>query len=129
MIIKCTTSKKDLPIRFIKVLNGMYGLTESEIKLTAAIAEKYTVYKEQGLKEPFLSKFIFSTEERKKLCDTLDGLSSQNLGNKFKQLVDKKVLTQVEGNYSLADVLLPETEVTFKFILNDKSGETIQEDS
>ena len=130
MKIVCKTTKTDLPLRFARVLNGMYGLTESELKLTAAISERYVEYKEQGLKEPFLSKFVFSTEERKRLCDTLDGLSNQNLGNKFKQLVDKKVLLPFEGSYKLSTALLPEAELTFKFeIVNDESREAIRQNS
>jgi hypothetical protein len=130
MIIGCKTTEANLPLMFMRTLNGIYGLTEKELELAAAIIARYKHYEIQGLKEPFLSKFVFSTEERKFLCDTLDGLSSQNLGNRFKQLVDKRVLVQSDSGYSLNPNLFLKLEVIFKFIIvDDKPGEAVQENS
>lgn len=125
------TTRADFPSRFLKTLNGNIKLTEKEIELTAAIVEKYLYYGAEGLREPFLSKFVFSTEERKKLCDNLDGLSSQNLGNKLKQLLGKRVLKMVDGGYALDAKLLPVDEITFKFIIIEDDGarENVQESS
>lgn len=126
MILKCRTTTENFPIMYLKTLNGTLGLTEKELELTAEIIKKYLRFMSQGLQEPFLSKFVFSTEERKSLCESLDGLSNQNLGNKFKQLVDKKVLTQEENNYSLISRLIPSKEIIFKFIIEDDiTGQTV----
>ena len=126
MILKCRTTTENFPIMYLKTLNGTLGLTEKELELTAEIIKKYLRFMSQGLQEPFLSKFVFSTEERKSLCESLDGLSNQNLGNKFKQLVDKKVLAQDGNNYSLISRLIPSKEIIFKFIIEDDiTGQTV----
>ena len=129
MILQCKTTTENFPLMYLKTLNGTIGLTEKELELTAELIKKYLRFMSQGLQEPFLSKFVFSTEERKSLCESLDGLSNQNLGNKFKQLVDKGVLLQDGNNYSLIHRLIPTKEVIFKFILeDDTTGKTVQED-
>ena len=124
MIKVCKTTEKDLPVQYLKVLNGILGLTEGEIKLTSIIISKYRVYGKDGLREPYLSKFVFSTDGRKDICAELDGMSNQNLGNKLKQLVDKGVLqNSTEDGYTLHASLLPQSEITFKFeIIDDQSG-------
>lgn len=127
-VLQTKTTLNDLPLTYLRVLNGTLKLTEKELELTAALIKKYMYFGSQGLKEPFLSKFVFSTEERRSLCESLNGLSIQNLGNKFQQLVDKGVLIKDDSGYSLQHSLLPQTEITFKFIIiNDEPGETLQE--
>lgn len=129
-ILRTKTTLNDLPLKYLKVLNGTLKLTEKELELTAALVKKYMYFGSQGLKEPFLSKFVFSTDERRSLCESLNSLSVQNLGNKFQQLVDKGVLVKDETGYSLLHSLLPQEEVTFKFIIiDDEPGETLQESS
>lgn len=125
-VLGSRTTTKDLPDKYLRVLNGIFKLTDKELELAAALVTKYMHFHKQGLKEPFLSKFVFSTEERRSLCDSLDGISSQNLGNKFKQLVDKKVLSQKDGGYVLDHTLMPTEEITFKFIIDDSFREDVQ---
>lgn len=123
MIKVCKTTERDLPEMYLKVLNGILGLTDGEVKLTSIIISKYRVYGKDGLREPYLSKFVFSTDGRKDICAELDGMSNQNLGNKLKQLVDKGVLTNAEDGYTLHASLLPQPEITFKFeVLDDEPG-------
>lgn len=129
-VLQTKTTLNDLPLRYLRVLNGTLKLTEKELELTAALVKKYIHFGTQGLKEPFLSKFVFSTEERRSLCESLNGLSIQNLGNKLQQLMDKGVLVKDEMGYSLLHSLLPQEEITFKFIIiDDEPGETLQESS
>ena len=123
------TTSEELPRKYLEVLNGTLSLTDKEIELTAAIVSKYIKYGKQGLREPFLSKFVFSTEERKSLCDSLDGLSSQNLGNKFKRLLEKHVLFNEENGYRLNPSLLPVPEIKFKFIVDDTTREAVRDSS
>lgn len=112
---------EEFPYEFLRTLNGTLGLTKGELNLTAAILGKYMEFGRQGLKEPFLSKFVFSTDERKKLCEATGNLSNQNFGNKLKELVDKGVLTYSDAGYAVQASLLPSTEVIFKFIITDES--------
>lgn len=115
----CKVTEEQLPKEYLRVLNGLLGLTDGEIVLTSKIISRYRKYGGDGLREPYLSKFVFSTEERKSLCSEMGGLSNQNLGNKLKQLVDKQVLVSSEGSYVLHQSLLPQPEVTFIFKLVD----------
>jgi len=117
MVIELTTTEDELPTRYLKTLNGNLGLTDKEIQLTAAIVTQYLKHGKAGLKEPYLSKFVFSTDERKSLCESLEGITNQNLGNKLKQLVAKGILGRVENDYKLNATLLPAKEVTFRFKL------------
>jgi len=129
-ILRTKTTWDEFPIKYLKVLNGTLKLTDKELELTAEIIKEYIKYGSQGLQEPFLSKFVFSTEGRKNICDNLNGLSTQNLGNKLQQLLDKGVLIKDEAGFSLSSRLLPDTEITFKFdIVDDTTGEVLREDS
>lgn len=114
-VLQTNTTIEELPLKYLRVLNGSLRLTDKELELMAAILGRYLKYIQQGLKEPFLSKFVFSSEERKSLSDELGGISSQNLGNKLKQLSNKNLLTQTEYGYQLDHSLLPVPEVVFKF--------------
>ncbi|WP_428743136.1 hypothetical protein [Tenacibaculum sp.] len=120
MIRTCKVTEKELPRVYLELMNGLLKLTEGEIALTAKIIEKYRMYGSQGLREPFLSKFVFSTEERRSMAASLGKLSNQSLSNKLNQLVNKRVLTATGNSYTLDRTLLPEAEVTFKFILVDE---------
>ena len=129
-ILRTKTTWNEFPLKYLKVLNGTLKLTDKESELTAEIIKEYLKYGSQGLQEPFLSKFVFSTEGRKSICDNLNGLSTQNLGNKLQQLLDKGVLVKDEAGFSLSNRLLPELEITFKFeIVDDATGEVLREDS
>ena len=114
-ILRTKTTWNEFPLKYLKVLNGTLKLTDKELELTAEIIKEYLKYGSQGLQEPFLSKFVFSTEGRKSICDNLNGLSTQNLGNKLKQLVDKRVLQVINGNYIINHKCLPQPEITFRF--------------
>ena len=118
MIKECKTTEQDLPKHYLQALNGILKLTAGEIGLTSRIISRYRLLGADGLREPYLSKFIFSTDERKLLRDGEE--STQSFSNKLTQLVTKRVLLQdKEGMYSLDESLLPQPEVTFKFILTD----------
>lgn len=122
MKLTTRTTTQGLPKSYLEVLNGTLKLTDKEVVLGAAIISRYLELSKEGLIEPFLSKLVFSTEERKSLCENMDGLSPQNLGNKLKQLVNKKVLIMdKDDNYTLNRALLPDKELIFKFIVDDTS--------
>jgi len=122
------TTSENFPKVYLQILNGTLQLTDKEIELTSAIIAKYLKYGSQGLREPFLSKFVFSTEERKSLYESIEGLSSQNLGNRLKSLVDKNVLSKDNG-YKLDPSLLPVQEIKFKFIIDDNNRADVLENS
>lgn len=101
---------------FLRILNGNMGLTPRELDLTATIAERYSEFSAKGLIEPFLSEFIFNTDGRKHLMESMGDSSAQNLGNVLKALVAKGVLGQDGKNYVLNPRLLPKEQVVFNLI-------------
>ena len=116
MVLTTRTTIADFPGDFLQVINGNLKLTEKELQLAAIILGMYLKYRNK-MNEPFLSKYIFSTEGRKEICDSSGELSAQNLGNKLKQLVDKRILQSVNGTYLINHKCLPEQEITFKFVI------------
>lgn len=120
MIRSCKVTQEEFPKRYLQTFNGILGLTESELDLSAVIIGKYLEFGRDGLREPFLSKFVFSTDGRESIKKELDNISNQNLGNKLKQLVEKGVLTQDGRELRLENSLLPQPEVIFRFIVEDE---------
>lgn len=116
MILEKQTTAADFPKDFLKVINGSLKLTDKELDLAAIIIGMYLTYQSK-MEEPFLSKYIFSTEGRKQICEASGDLSAQNLGNKLKQLVDKRVLQQINGDYILNKKCMPTPEITFRFFI------------
>ena len=114
MILEKQTTAADFTKDFLEVINGSLKLTDKELELASIIIGMYLTYRGK-MEEPFLSKYIFSTEGRKQICDTSGDLSAQNLGNKLKQLVDKRVLQVINGNYIINHKCLPQPEITFRF--------------
>lgn len=121
-VLQKKVTLKEFPYEFLKTLNGTLNLTKGELSLTSAILSKYIEFGGQGLREPFLSKFVFSTDERKKICEAEGNLSNQNFGNKLKELVDKGVLSYSTEGYAIVPSLLPTPEVLFKFIIVDEES-------
>lgn len=118
MIKVCKTTREELSTLYLKVLNGMLGLTDGELKLTACICDLYLEYGAQGLQEPFLSKFVFSTDGRKQLADKME-VSSQGLSNKLNQLVSKGALVKTDSDYHIHADLLPKPEVIIRMEVVD----------
>lgn len=116
MILSKQTTVEDFPADFLKVINGSLKLTDKELNLAAIIIGRYIAYQSK-MEEPYLSKYIFSTEGRKEICELSGELSAQNLGNKLKQLVAKRILQVVDGNYLINTKCLPVPEVTLRFFV------------
>ena len=109
---------------YLTTLNGTLKLTEKELDVCAAICDMYIELTQQGLREPFLSKFVFSAEGKKNLCERLGDISTTNLGNKLKILKEKKVLMPTEeGHFEIFPSLLPRPKVTFNFIAETNNAE------
>ena len=116
MILEKQTTAADFPRDYLKTINGSLKLTDKELDLAAIIIGMYMEYQSK-MAEPYLSKYIFSTEGRKQICESSGDLSAQNLGNKLKQLVDKRILQLVDGTYILNKKCMPVTELTFRFYI------------
>ena len=90
-------------------------LTERELDLLSVLLDKYMQYREEGLREPFLSKFVFSTETKREV-QKLIGINSQYFQNIISNLVKKGVLqSEGAGIYSFPPNIIPRREIGFKF--------------
>ncbi len=54
-IVKVNTEKLGFSKAYLTLFNGTLKLTERELDLLSLLLDKYLEFKEQGLKEPFLS--------------------------------------------------------------------------
>ena len=102
-------------LAFLKILNGNLALTSQELKLASVILDAYAEHIKGGLQEPYLSKFVFSTDGRKLMMDSMDTngkFSQQNLTNLFKKLEEKGVLGKVDNEYTINPSLIVKDVVT-----------------
>ena len=77
--------------------------------------DKYIEFRGEGLKEPFLSKFVFSTETKREVQEILK-INSQYFQNIVSNLAKKGVLVaQGSGLYEFIPNIIPRKEITFKF--------------
>lgn len=96
---------------YIKLFNGIFNLTDTEIKILGAFIDEYEKITQAGL-----SMNMFCTELKKKVSDSLGRDDFNTLNNYIKRMHDKKVLTKVEEGYEVVPQLIPngEEEIVFK---------------
>jgi len=100
---------------YLTLFNGKLKLTEKELDLLSLLLDNYLEFREQGLQEPFLSKFVFSTEIKKKVQKKL-GINSQYFQNIISGLTKKgAVIKQGAGLYTFPPQVIPRKEIGFRF--------------
>lgn len=102
-------------IGYITLWNGAWRLTDMEISVLSEFLKSYIQLKKDGLKEPYLSKFLFSTENKREIKDKIDKLSEQGLANYIASLKKKNIIIENEGITSLDERVIPVKKVTFEF--------------
>jgi hypothetical protein len=108
--------KSEFNKTFITLWNGGLKLTEKEQDVLLALIESYQRFEADGLREPYISKMLFATDNRKKLLKVL-GLTPQAFNNYFKGLKDKRAIFEEDDSYVLNPLLVPTVEIGFKFEL------------
>lgn len=96
---------------YIKLFNGVFNLTDTEIKILGAFIDEYKKIEEAGL-----DLNMFSTALKKKVAKRLGRDDFNTLNNYIKNLHDKGVLTKIVDGYEVVSTLIPngEDEVVFK---------------
>lgn len=94
------------------------NLSDREADVLAVVLAKRTQLIADGLKEPYLSEYLFNTRSRKEYCDELD-ISIANFQNILLSLKKKNIITDGIDSIHIDPRLLPQEEITFKFILDD----------
>jgi hypothetical protein len=115
---------------YLRVLLAHTRLTDRQLDVTAALVSRYAVYVQDGVKEPYASSLLFSTETRKAVVKELK-ISAPHLNNTFKSLSDKGVLSRLpDESYIIDPNLIPCRSLTFNFQIIDNagSGDTTEEE-
>jgi hypothetical protein len=107
--------KEELTRMYVQVWNGVLGLTDKELEVTVAIVTQYQHLLSEGAPKKHISGLLFSTPTRKLLQSQLS-LSPQSLNNYLKFLLEKGVIKERDGEYSLDERLIPENSLQFSFI-------------
>lgn len=114
--------KGDLPTvisMFLRVYLANERLTDKQLQVTAQLVSHYARYIADGVKEPYASTLLFSTETRKKICDVLN-ISAAHLNNTFNALTNKNILAKEDG-YVMNPDIVPRETLAFKFkVIADK---------
>jgi len=108
---------------YLQVFLARTPLAKKQLTVATELALKYSEYIGGGVKEPFASQLLFSSETRKEIASKL-GISVHHMNNTFKTLADKNVLALEDGKYLFNPHIVIREYLTFKFIENDQSGES-----
>lgn len=113
--VKVNTDKLGFSKAYLTLFNGSLKLTDRELDLLALLLDKYLEFRDQGLKEPFLTKFVFSTDVKRDIQQELD-INSQYFQNIISNLAKKGVLfSKGSGQYEFVPSLIPKRKIEFWF--------------
>jgi hypothetical protein len=116
LIAKVT--KKQFVDAYLKLWNGGFKMTDKEMDIVKDILSIYETVSKDGIKEPYLSEIVFSQKHIAQL-KTKHELTKQGWSNYKKALLAKKILFEKDEIVYINPVLIPRTEITFKFIINE----------
>tara|TARA_R110000822_G_scaffold2004_7_gene9560 strand:- start:15128 stop:15487 length:360 start_codon:yes stop_codon:yes gene_type:complete len=111
------TDPKDHIDKYLRVWNGLIGLTKKEFAVAVSLLELHAKISEDGVKEPYLSELLFSTSGLKKLKED-HSLNNSAWYMVKKALIKKSFLSNSEESFSINPKMIPCEELTFKFIVN-----------
>lgn len=116
-------SDKDFILAYLTLLMGLMRLTETELKVLAELVWEHRKMFQAKVLEPALGSHIFNSETKNNIRERLSQdkpISPQHFNNIMKSLRDKGAIVESKDSglgYSLDERILPETEVTFKYVI------------
>ncbi len=117
MILTARVDKEGFIDAYLKLWNGGFKLTESELTFLKLILDKTLTLLKDGVKEPYLSQLALSRDSIGKIKKDL-GLSDSGLHNIKKKLVEIQILTESEDGLIIRACVIPQEEITFKFVVD-----------
>lgn len=114
VVIRIAGSLDHVTRTFLKVFLANQKLTEKQLDVAVALANKYAVYTSDGVVEPYASSLLFSTETRKEIVKELK-ISAAHLNNTFNTLTKKGILAKEEERYVMNPNVIPQEVLTFEF--------------
>jgi hypothetical protein len=115
MVINFKIRQEGFIKAYLKLFNGILGMTSKEIDVVEAILLKYEELKD--IPEPHKSKLIFSAEGLKEIRETV-GVTESGLNNYKAQLKKKGIIVGDGRDMKIDPKLQPQEEITFKFKLS-----------
>jgi len=103
---------------FLRVFLANSRLTDKQLEVTTALVVRYAEFAANGVKEPFASRLLFSSDTRKDIVKEL-GITAPHLNNTFNLLTEKEVLAREDGKYMMNPNIVPSSMLTFKFKVTD----------
>jgi len=120
MELKLKTDAQDHIDKYLRVWNGLMGLTKKEFSAAKALISLHTELKNAGISEPYLSEMVFSSSKLKKIKEDL-GLNNSAWYTIKKSLIAKKVIRESEEALEINPRMIPQEVLTFKFEIVDGS--------
>ena len=114
--IKGTTN--EVVSAFLRVFLANQRLTEKQLSVTTELVSKYAEYNSNGVKEPYASQLLFSTESRREICSELE-ISPAHLNNTFNALTSKNIVAKEGMKYVMNPEIIPTQKLTFNFTIED----------
>lgn len=113
---------------WLNLISGLSNLTEREIDVLVVLLKKRTLLIKEGLKQPYISQILLSTESRKQYYLDL-GITEYNFTNLLGSLRKKQAIRKVNDVEDLYHRLIPAEEMLIKFELqHDGSTEDRSKD-
>jgi hypothetical protein len=104
------------PIRaYITLWNGTWRLTDKEVDVLSEFLRSYLKLKKDGLKEPYLSKYLFSLDNRKEIKEKITNISDQGIVNYLSSLKKKNIILETENGSTIDERVIPVKKLTFEF--------------
>lgn len=115
MLIPNKTTLDQLPVNYLKTVNGLFNLTNKEINVLCELLSEYAILSVGIVDESILSRMLFSIDTRKLIADRL-GIKQPVLASVIRQLIKKGALVESdEGSVSINVICIPRPSVTFSF--------------
>lgn len=118
-VIQVTGDYRELTSMYLRVFLAQERLTDKQLDVTTSLTYRYMEYISNGVKEPYASKMLFSSDERKAIAKELK-ISSPHLNNTFNALMKKNILAKDGSSYMLNPALVACNKLTFEFTYVDE---------
>lgn len=97
---------------YVRLMNGLFGLTDSELQV---LAEFITIH--LTISKYKIQVNAFSTDMKKKVALRLGKSNFNSLNTYIKALADKGAIRKIAGGYEIDDKLIPIGESQVVFII------------
>lgn len=103
--------KIDTTFKYLQIFNGIFGLTDTELKILAEFVDT-----DQKIRKSGVTASAFSTESKKQIADKLGRKDFNTLNNYIKNISDKGAIRKTPHGYQIHRILIPkdEQEVIFR---------------